>query len=132
MEIAISQEQARVPVTVLHLTGNLDAASYEQLQSRANELIQVGTRNILLDLSGVPYMSSAGLRALNTIYKQLRDDPGAESTAALTRAVSAGTYRSSHLKLANPSRRVAETLKMSGMDMILDIHRSLQEALASF
>lgn len=131
MEITVSQPEAHVPVTVVHLSGNLDSASYEQLQTRANGLINAGTRNLLLDLSGVPYMSSAGLRALNSIYKQLRED-SAESNQAVAKGLSAGTYKSRHLKLLNPTRRVLETLKMSGMDMVLDIHHSLKDALASF
>lgn len=64
MEIADSQEHGRVPVPVFHIKGDLSAATYKQLEKQAQEAIQSGTRNLLLALAGVPYMSSAGLRAI--------------------------------------------------------------------
>ncbi|HZQ06372.1 MAG TPA: STAS domain-containing protein [Anaerolineae bacterium] len=129
MEITTSKEQGKVPVTVLHVKGNIDSTSYEQFQRRAEQAIKSGAKNLVIDLRDVPYMSSAGLRALNAIYNQLREG---EDPNMVTKGVSAGTYKSPHLKLLAPSKRVMETLKMSGFDMFLDIQSNLQEAVASF
>lgn len=132
MEIAVSQEQGRVPVTVFHIQGDLSAATYEQFEKRAQEAIQSGTRNLILDLAGVPYMSSAGLRALHQVYKSLRGDSAAESDQAVHAGIAAGTFRSPHLKLVNTPPRVLQVLKLSGFDMFLEIHKNLKEAVASF
>lgn len=129
MEITVSQEQARVPVTVVALSGNLDSASAPAVQKRVEELIAGGAPDILLDLRAVPYMSSAGLRALTQIYNHLR---GGEDLHAVSAGVSAGTYHSPHLKLLGPRPRVMDTLRMSGFDMFLDIHAHLKDALAAF
>ncbi len=130
MELTVSEEQGRVPVTVVHVKGNIDSTSYQEFQSSVLDLVQHGANDVLIDLKDVPYMSSAGLRALNQIYNALR--PSGENPETVTRGVSAGTYKSPHLKLLAPSRRVMETLKMSGFDMFLDIQPDLQRAIASF
>ncbi len=128
MEITVSQEQGRVPVTVVHVKGNLDSTSYEQFQMRVESLIKHGSSNILLDLHDVPYMSSAGLRSLNQLYNQLKD----EDKSTVSKGVSAGTYKAAHLKLLSPTKRVQETLKMSGFDMFLESYSNLKDALAAF
>jgi hypothetical protein len=43
-----------------------------------------------------------------------------------------GTFKSPHLKLASPSPHVAEVVKMSGLDMVIEIYRGVPEAVASF
>lgn len=130
MELSVSQEQGRVPVTALHVKGNIDSTSYLEFQSYAEKLLADGAENLIIDLRGVPYMSSAGLRALNQIYNKLRAQ--SEDVSSVSKGVTAGTYKSPHLKLASPSQRVLETLKMSGFDMFLDISSNLKDALALF
>jgi anti-anti-sigma factor len=130
MEITVSQEQGRVPVTVIHLKGNVDSSSYEEFQTRADQVVADGAKDLLLDLREVPYMSSAGLRVLNQLYNAL--GKGGANADSVSKGVSAGTYKSPHLKLLSPSARVLETLKMSGYDMFLDIHTHLKDAVASF
>ena len=130
MELSVTTEQGRVPVTVLHVKGNVDSTTYQAFQTEAEKLIADGTQNLLVDLHDVPYMSSAGLRSLNQIYNKLRAKGEDQST--ITKGVTAGTYKSPHLKLLSPSARVLDTLKMSGFDMFLDIRSNLQDAVASF
>lgn len=130
MEIAVSQEQGRVPVTVMHLKGSIDSSTYTEFQTAVLDMVHSGARYILLDLKDVPYMSSAGLRALNSIYSTLREKD--ESVQTISKGVSAGTYKSPHLKLLSPGKRVIETLKMSGFDMFLEIHSNLKSAVESF
>jgi anti-anti-sigma factor len=129
MEIIVSHGQARVPVTVLRLQGNLDASTYEQFENRARAEITGGAKNIVLDLTDVPYMSSAGLRALTNLFNLLHTE--AEQTD-LRKAMMAGNAKSPHLKLAGVSKRVADVLSMSGMDMFLDIRKDQKDALAAF
>jgi anti-anti-sigma factor len=133
MDITVSHEQGRVPVTVFRIKGDLNMATSEQLRTEARQAFESGARNLLLDLSDVPYMSSAGIRTLNDIFSLLRvKDAPNESDEALRKGLSDGTFKSPHLKLLNPNRNVLEVLNMAGVDMFLEIHRNLKEAVASF
>jgi len=97
MEIKISTENGRVPVTILHVDGNIDSTGYEAFQSKAQELIKGGTAYILIDLSQVPFVGSAGLRAIHSIFSQLRLLHSDISEAEVRKTMSAGTYKSPHL-----------------------------------
>jgi len=132
MDIVVSQEQARVPVAVFHIRGEIDIRTSEQLEAQAREAFEDGMRNLLLDLSGVPFISSAGLRTLHHIFALLRADSPGESEAATYKGLRDGTFKSPHLKLLNPQPAVLEALRTAGYDMYLEIHRRLQDALASF
>jgi anti-anti-sigma factor len=125
MEITVSRELGRIPITVLHLHGDLNAASYEEFQARVKQAIDAGARDLVIDLTAVPYMSSAGLRALNQIFNWL--EPNASG-----RDVASGNYKSAHLRLVNPAPRVLETLKIAGYDMFVEILHDLKLAVASF
>lgn len=134
MEIKVSTENGRVPVTVLHVDGNLDASSSQQFQSRAKELIDKGTRYILVDLSHAPFVSSAGLRALHTLFNELRTrNPDSNlSDEQVKKGISAGTYKSPHLKLLNLSPATKAAFETSGFDMYIDTFTDLKTAIASF
>jgi anti-anti-sigma factor len=132
MEIVVSQQQGQVPVTIFQITGNIDANSYEQLETQARQAYEAGTRALLLDLTKVPYMSSAGLRALHSIFTLLRSNVSGESDEAMSQGIRDGTFKSPHLKLLNPTSAVNEVLKTAGFDMYLEIHHKLKDAIASF
>lgn len=132
MEIKVTEEQARVPVTVFHLEGDLAGDSYEQLESQARQAIQSGSRYLLLDMEGVPYISSAGIRAINQIFTWLRNQPDGEDEAAIPSGLRDGTFKSRRLKIANLSRQGLKTLSTAGIDMFLEIHNDLHQAIASF
>ena len=129
MDIKSWQETGQIPVTILQLKGDL--ITEEQLVDKAQAVFQEGARDIILDLGGVPYISSAGLRAIHVIYMLLRSaDPQDEETAV--RGIARGTYKSPHLKLVKPSRNGLKALTTSGYDLFLDIHYSIPKAVASF
>ena len=132
MDIRVSTEKGRMPVTVLHLSGDVDVTTYEQLQTAAEQAYAAGARYLLLDLSHVGYVSSAGIRAINHIFYLLRAGEPAESDEAIRAGVEAGTFTSKHLKLAGLNRRVTEALHIAGIDMFLQIHNDLGVAVASF
>jgi anti-anti-sigma factor len=132
MDIEVSQEQGRRPVTVFHIKGEINITTYEQLEQKAREAFNTGTRDLLLDLTEVTYISSAGIRALNNVFKLLRSDAPEESDEAMRKGLSDGTFKSPHLKLQGPSPRVLEVLKIAGVDMLLQIHQNRKDALASF
>lgn len=125
--------QGRVPITIFQLKGEVDVYTYEQLVDLAEDAVDNGTRNILLDLSDVDYIASAGLRAIHQIYTLLRDRcADEESDEAVRRGLLDGTYKSPHLKLLNPSPVVEKVLKMGGFDMYLESYKDIDAAVASF
>jgi anti-anti-sigma factor len=134
MEIKISTENGRVPVTVLHVDGNIDSSTYEQFQSTVKKLIDEGARYILVDLSHAPFVSSAGLRALHTLFNELRSrNPEANLTDdQIKKGISAGTYKSPHLKLLNLSRETKSAFETSGFDMYIETFTDRNAAIASF
>jgi anti-anti-sigma factor len=134
MEIKVSTESGRVPVTVLHVDGNIDSSTYEQFQSTARKLIDEGARYILVDLSHAPFVSSAGLRALHALFNELRSrNPDANlSEEQIKKGISAGTYKSPHLKLLNLSPETRTAFETSGFDMFIETFKDMKTALASF
>jgi hypothetical protein len=130
MEIAVKHEQGKVPVTVFQLKGDLTAE--EPLRTQAETARDKGTRYLLLDLTNVPFISSAGLRVLHHIYSLLRDPNTAAESGAIPRGILAGTYHSPNLKLLKPSKNAMKAISVAGFDMFLEIHEDYQKALASF
>jgi anti-anti-sigma factor len=132
MNIMMSEEQARVPITIFSIEGAIAAESYEQLQKEATDAYSAGTRYLLLDLGKVDFVSSSGLRAIHQIFLMLSVQGSEEEQKAVQEGVRKGTYKSPYLKLANASRDVQSVLKMAGFDMFLDIYSNRKEAIAAF
>lgn len=100
-------------VTLIEVTGRVDGLSAEELRQRLAEEIQRGANRVVLDLSQVSYMSSAGLRELVAAYRRLHEHGG-------------------DLRLAQPSSRVQDVLEMSGLDTIFQIFSTQSDALGSY
>jgi anti-anti-sigma factor len=134
MDIQVSTANEHVPVAVMHVNGNIDALSYEQFQSKADELIEGGARHLLVDLSNCPFISSAGLRALHHIFNKLRamDTDNQKSEEEVRRGISAGTYKSPNLKLLKLSKESKSAFELSGFDMFIETFDDEQTAIASF
>ncbi len=133
MKIIVTQEAGRVPVTVFQITGEIGAESSDFLRREARGAVEAGTRHLLLDLTGVTFVGSAGLRAIHDIFMLLRTaSPATDEGAAVHKGIASGTYQSPHLKLLKPGRHVLQALKLAGFDMFLEVHTDLPEAIASF
>src|SRR5512143_1601928 len=138
MNITVEQHTARVPVTILRLQGDLDGSTYLNLIAAAKEAYQGGAKSLLLDLSGVPYMSSAGLVALHSAVQLLRGEqpPDPEAGWSTLKSVAvdkpAGGSAQQAVKLLKPQPRVTRTLEMSGMNVYFEIFTDEASAIASF
>ena len=136
MEISVSKQMGRVEVTVLSLSGQLDGQTYQDLINKAKEVFAAGSRDFLLDLSNLTYISSAGLVAMHTVALLLRGEavPDSEDGWSSIRAVKKTTQdkMQEHLKLLNPREEVKNILEMVGFDRVFEIHASLDEAVKSF
>jgi anti-anti-sigma factor len=134
MEFLVEQEHGRVAITVLRPEGNIDSSTYEAFQAKARELIEAGARYILIDMTRVPYVSSAGLRALHNIFNQLRalhpEDGGAEED--VIKGIKAGTYKSPHLKIFNFTKEARAAFDMGGFDMYIETFNDRHAAVAAF
>jgi len=132
MDIVVSHAQGRVPVTVFRIKGEINMNSYEQLEAEARTAFKAGARDMLLDLSEVTYITSAGLRTINYIFKLLHAELPDSSQAAMHQGLRDGTFKSPYLKLLNPQAAVQQALRLAGFDMFLETHADLEEAVASF
>lgn len=62
-------------ITVVTLAGDIDASNAADVQKEVLPLVQAESR-ILMDMTKVPYMSSAGLRMLLSLYRQVTAKDG--------------------------------------------------------
>ena len=69
LKIIKEQVQGKVHVTVLHLRGWLDAKGEELLVASAQTSYNEGSRYLLIDLSKVDTLTSAGMRAMQKVNK---------------------------------------------------------------
>jgi anti-anti-sigma regulatory factor len=136
MNISVSQAQGNVPVTVIKLEGQLDGQNYQDVIVRAQELYREGARDLLLDLSELTYISSAGLVALHSITLMARGDEmpdvqgGWSAYRSMGRSSEAGMQK--HVKLLNPRTEIMSVLDMVGFSSVFEIYTNLDEAVNSF
>ncbi len=132
MEIRILTVKARVPLTVMHIKGNVDSDTYPIFQARADEAIRNGARYILVDLSETPFMSSAGLNVLHNLFNQLRSANNDLNDDELRKKMSAGRYKSPYIKVTNLSSQVRDAFIISGFDTYIEVYDDIKKAAASF
>ena len=136
MEIKVSQEQGRVTVAVIKLAGHLDGQTYQDLIAKAREAFEAGAQHILLDLSELTYISSAGLVSLHTIALMTRGedvpDPeqGWSALKSMDRSRDGGMQK--NLKLLNPRPEVTSVLDMVGFSAFFEVFTDKQKAIDSF
>ena len=116
-------------VTILHLEGKLDGQSEDSLIQAAQAEFDAGTRSLLLEFSGVKMVTSAGLRALHTIYKMFTPP---EEIQAWKTEHQGETFKSPYFKIAQPSPDLHYTLSISGFLQSIYIYPSLKDAVDSF
>jgi anti-anti-sigma factor len=135
MEIKVSKEQGRGPVSVIHISGDLDASSYLELVNAAKELYDQGAENLLLDMTNLAFISSAGLASLHIIVKMFRGEKtdvedGWGTFKDIDRERDSGMQ--SQVKLLNPSTEIDNVLDTVGFKQFFEIFTDLNEAVGSF
>ena len=83
-----------------------------EIESKITDAANDGVERLILDLSGIDYLDSAGLGVLMILYGNMK-------------------LRKGQLRLVAPRAKVLEVLKMTHTDSILSICRNLEAALAS-
>jgi len=99
--------------TILSIAGRIDTSTAPDLEQAINRQIDEQKRLILLDFSGVTYISSGGLRVLLATAKKLKN-PGDK------------------FALCSLSPEVLKILKLAGFTSIFSIYPSEGEALAGW
>lgn len=97
-------------VTVLTLKGRMDATNSGEFENACRTAVEQGCIQMVIDLSGLDYVSSAGLRAVIITYKLCH----AQQIPLCFCAV---------------QPMVAEVLKVCGLDAVLDIRPHLNDIL---
>jgi anti-sigma B factor antagonist len=97
-------------IAVVELTGDIDASTAPKIQAQVLPIIQNNSK-ILLDLSGVAYMSSAGLRILLSLYRQT-------------------TAKNGSLVLVGLSEDIEDTMSVTGFLNFFTVCKTLDSGLA--
>ena len=99
--------------TIIGVTGSVDALTASELSQVLTRQIQEGHANLVVDLTAVDFMSSAGLRTLLGGVKETRSSGG-------------------DLRIISTNPGIDKVLKMSGFHNIAKVFRSQAEAVSSF
>lgn len=110
METEIKQEK---DITTVSVKGSVDALTAAELTKTINRQFEDKHVNLVIDLTGLEFMSSAGLRSLLGAVKESRSQGG-------------------DLRIVSTNPGIDKVLKMSGFHNIAKVFTSQADALASF
>jgi len=99
-------------VELVRISGRIDSSNVAQLDNILKE-IAGRKNNVVLEMSGVDYISSAGLRAMISLLRECKRQKG-------------------DVRLAAPSERVSEVLTLAGLDALFMVYDSDTAAVGSF
>lgn len=108
MDIELARESG---VVVLKPVGRLDANNGPTLEQAVTGVIDGGDSRFVIDMTGVPYISSAGLGTLLKTAKQARSEGGRVALSAL-------------------QETVTKVFEVSGFLQLFVVHESWNEAVA--
>lgn len=110
MTVLFSDELLDGGLMKIALSGSLDAPGAMAIEEQFKERLRERGGNVILDMSGLDYMSSYGLRMILMAAKTLHDKGG-------------GLY------LAAPTDRVLEVIKMAGYDTMFPVYETVADAV---
>lgn len=117
-KITKEQVQGSVSITVLHVHGWLDAQSEEALLAEARTVYDEGGRYVVIDLEEVTTLTSAGMRALQKVFRMYTPEEE--------------RYKVAHVKMCNAPPQVYHVLGITGFLQSIQNYESLQAAVDSF
>lgn len=100
-------------VELVTVSGRVDSSNASELDKALKDITESGRHNIVLELSQVSYMSSAGLRAIVAALRESKKNRG-------------------DVRLASPSERVSEVLSLAGLDSLFQVYPDTTTAVGSF
>ena len=108
----INQEAAGSAL-VLVPTGRIDSSNARQFEEAVVKALDGGATNVLLDLGGLAYISSAGLRVILMAAQKLKAKGGA-------------------LRLCSLAPMILEVFEVSGFSKLIPIHKDRGDGLAGW
>jgi hypothetical protein len=123
----VKTEQGRV--NILHLAGVLNAQSEGALMEAVREAHAAHAHFLLLDLTDVTLVTSAGLRAFQNIYRMYTPEQEPEQWES---GHPGEVFKTPHLKMAGAAPQVHYVLSLSGFLQHIPIYPTMQEAIESF
>ena len=100
-------------VTVFLPEGRVGNQAAADMDEALQSAVSAGRNNLVVDMSGVEYISSAGLRALASVLVRSRAEGG-------------------DMKLAALNARVTRVFKIIGFDLLMSVHDTPDAAIADF
>jgi hypothetical protein len=128
LNITASQVQGDVPVTILHLDGHLHGNTEQNLLDRARQAQEDGSKYLLLDLSNLEVLTSAGLRAIHNIFNIFTP----KSDMEMIRQHGDEPYKSPYFKLVCPNPNIYYVLNIAGFLQNILIYNNMDDAVNSF
>ncbi|MDQ2691086.1 MAG: STAS domain-containing protein [Chloroflexota bacterium] len=128
LNISASQIQGDVPVTILHLDGHLHGNTERELLDRARQAQEDGSKYLLLDLSNLEVLTSAGLRAIHNIFNLFTPKSDLETI----RQHGDEPYKSPYFKLVCPNPNIYYVLNIAGFLQNILIYNNMEDAANSF
>jgi len=104
------EKETREGKCIIALKGRLDAVTSPELDSYMGQVIDKGNLDIVLNLNGLDYLSSAGLRVFLVATKKIKAVKGELSLAGLT-------------------GNIKPVLTFSGFPTIMPCYDTIEEAL---
>lgn len=136
MNITTTQKHGNRTVRVVHLEGKLDSNSFQKLIDEAKKIFTEGTHHLILDMTKLTYISSAGIVSLHSIAKLFRgealpnSEAGWNTIRSMERERSGGV--SECVKLLNVPPEVRNVLEVVGFSSFFEMYTDLDQAVASF
>lgn len=109
MNLSVSIDRVEA-FTVVRLDGELDHATAPVLAATVDGQIGTGTGPVVVDLTNLRFIDSSGLGVLLRSHRALSGQHGS-------------------LHLAGPSPRITKLLGRTGLDLVFNIHHSVQAAV---
>jgi anti-anti-sigma factor len=112
MAVNIKEAGSVAGVEVLEIGGQLDGVGAPEIEKRCLAILGAPGARLVLDFSGLDYISSAGLRSLLVLAKKARAAGGG-------------------FAICNPAPMVREVMEISGFDKLLRLTDSREAAIAA-
>jgi anti-anti-sigma regulatory factor len=128
LDIKVSAIEGATPVTIMHLDGHLHGDTEHLLVDQAKQFLQDGSRYLLLDLSKLEVLTSAGLRAIHNIFNLYTP----QDDKMVIRQHGEEPYKSPYFKLLSPNPHIYYVLNIAGFLQNILIFSDMDEAIRSF
>jgi anti-anti-sigma factor len=123
------------PVTVLALDGELDGAAFEGVIETVRGMYGAGTRILVLDLTGLSFISSSGLVAVHAAMRLMRGEAapdteqGWQALRGVREEADAGRV-STALRLFGVQDAIQKVLDRTGLGPLIPTYPDRAAALA--